>query len=189
MSFTVEKFATELGLPVDLLLEQLKSAGVNIAKAEDALSEEDKSSLLRYLQNSHGGEQKPKSKITLTRKQNTEIKKTDLDGRRRTIQVEVRKKRTIVKPESESPQPVEAKSSKPTPVVDENQRILREDEAKRQAALAEAQASDVKVNQDKKEKDKKEKEIIEKHRNNKKCKKINRKNENKMNIKKNKKTM
>ena len=154
MSFTVEKFATELGLPVDLLLEQLKSAGVNIAKAEDVLSEEDKSSLLRYLQNSHGGEQKPKSKITLTRKQNTEIKKTDLDGRRRTIQVEVRKKRTIVKPESESPQPVEAKSSKPTPVVDENQRILREDEAKRQAALAEAQASDVKVNQDKKEKDK-----------------------------------
>jgi len=93
MSFTVEKFATELGLPVDLLLEQLKSAGVNIAKAEDALSEEDKSSLLRYLQNSHGGEQKPKSKITLTRKQNTEIKKTDLDGRRRTIQVEVRKKK------------------------------------------------------------------------------------------------
>ena len=37
MSFTVEKFATELGLPVDLLLEQLKSAGVNIAKAEDAI--------------------------------------------------------------------------------------------------------------------------------------------------------
>ena len=62
MSFTVEKFATELGLPVELLLEQLKSAGVDIAKSDDALSEEDKSSLLRYLQNSHGGEQKPKAK-------------------------------------------------------------------------------------------------------------------------------
>ena len=155
MSFTVEKFATELGLPVELLLEQLKSAGVDIAKADDALSEEDKSSLLRYLQNSHGGEQKPKAKITLTRKQNTEIKKTDLDGRRRTIQVEVRKKRTIVKPETETIKPVEKKSVQTTPVVDENQRILREDEAKRQAALAEAQATDVKVNQDKKDNAKK----------------------------------
>ena len=130
MSFTVEKFATELGLPVELLLEQLKSAGVDIAKSDDALSEEDKSLLLRYLQNSHGGEQKPKAKITLTRKQNTEIKKTDLDGRRRTIQVEVRKKRTIVKPETETIKPVEKKSVQTTPVVDENQRILREDEAK-----------------------------------------------------------
>ena len=155
MSFTVEKFATELGLPVELLLEQLKSAGVDIAKSDDALSEEDKSSLLRYLQNSHGGEQKPKAKITLTRKQNTEIKKTDLDGRRRTIQVEVRKKRTIVKPETETIKPVEKKSVQTTPVVDENQRILREDEAKRQAALAEAQATDVKVNQDKKDNAKK----------------------------------
>ena len=39
---TVEKFATELGLPIDLLLEQLKSAGVNKAVASDELIEADK---------------------------------------------------------------------------------------------------------------------------------------------------
>lgn len=156
MSFTVEKFASELGLPVGLLLEQLKSAGVKISKADDSLSEEDKSSLLSYLQNSHGGDQKPKSKITLTRKQNTEIKKTDLDGRRRTIQVEVRKKRTIVKPNAEVEKPIKEKSSTPKPVVDENQRILRENEAKRHEALAEAQAADLKDTKD--TKDKKEEE-------------------------------
>ena len=44
---------------------------------------------------------KPKSKITLTRKQSTEIRKTDSEGRARTIQVEVRKKRTLVKPDQE----------------------------------------------------------------------------------------
>ena len=63
MSFTVEKFANELGLPVDLLLDQLKSAGVKIAKPEDLLSEDDKSSLLEYLRSMRGGDQKPKSKI------------------------------------------------------------------------------------------------------------------------------
>ena len=45
------------------------------------------------------GYQSQSLKITLTRKQNTEIRKTDSEGRARTIQVEVRKKRTIVKPE------------------------------------------------------------------------------------------
>jgi len=74
---TVEKFATELGLPIDLLLEQLKSAGVNKVTASDELIEADKAALLSFLRNSHGGDQKPKSKITLTRKQSTEIRKTD----------------------------------------------------------------------------------------------------------------
>ena len=98
---TVEKFATELGLPIDLLLEQLKSAGVNKAVASDELIEADKTALLNFLRTSHGEDQKPKSKITLTRKQSTEIRKTDSEGRARTIQVEVRKKRTIVRPDQE----------------------------------------------------------------------------------------
>ena len=95
----VEEFATELGLPVDLLLEQLKSSGVNKSSASDELKEEDKSSLLAYLRSEHGASLRPKSKITLTRKQNTQIRKTDSEGRARTIQVEVRKKRTVVKPD------------------------------------------------------------------------------------------
>jgi len=72
---TVTRFAEELGLPVDLLIEQLKSAGVNKSAAEDSLTEVDKSALLDYLRKEHGQSQAPKNKITLTHKQNKEIKK------------------------------------------------------------------------------------------------------------------
>jgi translation initiation factor IF-2 len=93
---SVAQFAGELGLPAELLLEQLKGAGVNKAAPEDKLTEEDKSSLLEYLRKEHGA-QAPKNKITLTRKHVTEIKKSDSTGRARTIQVEVRKKRVLVR--------------------------------------------------------------------------------------------
>ena len=94
---TVAQFAAELGLPTALLLEQLKSSGVVKSTVEDKLEEADKTALLEYLRKEHGVEQAPKSKITLTRKSNTEIKKTDSSGRARTIQVEVRKKRVLVR--------------------------------------------------------------------------------------------
>jgi len=96
---SVAEFASELGLPAELLLEQLKGAGVNKAAREDELTEQDKTSLLEYLRKEHGG-QAPKNKITLTRKQVTEIKKSDSTGKARTIQVEVRKKRVLVRRET-----------------------------------------------------------------------------------------
>jgi translation initiation factor IF-2 len=74
---TVAQFAAELGLPTALLLEQLKSAGVNKAAVEDKLDEADKTALLDFLRKEHGAATAPKSKITLVRKQSTEIKKTD----------------------------------------------------------------------------------------------------------------
>jgi translation initiation factor IF-2 len=95
---SVLQFASELGLPAELLLEQLKSAGVNKVTSSDQLTEADKTLLLEYLRKEHGA-QAPKNKITLTRKQNTEIKKTDSTGKARTIQVEVRKKRVLVRNE------------------------------------------------------------------------------------------
>jgi translation initiation factor IF-2 len=93
----VEQFARELKLSPDLLLEQLKAAGVHKAATEDAVTETDKTQLLDYLRKMHGAEEPPKTKITLTRKQTSEIKKADSTGKSRTIQVEVRKKRTYVK--------------------------------------------------------------------------------------------
>ena len=98
---TVAQFAAELGLPVALLLDQLKSAGVVKSAVGDNLEEADKSALLDYLRKEHGAEQAPKNKITLTRKSNTEIRKTDSSGRARTIQVEVRKKRVLVRNEEQ----------------------------------------------------------------------------------------
>lgn len=91
---TVEQFAGELKLPTALLLEQLKSAGVQKTNANDLLSEGDKTALLDHLRKEHGT-LAPKNKITLTRKSSTEIRKTDNSGKARTIQVEVRKKRVL----------------------------------------------------------------------------------------------
>ncbi|MCZ4305242.1 translation initiation factor IF-2 [Zoogloeaceae bacterium G21618-S1] len=93
---TVTQFAGELKMPAALLLEQLNKAGVSIADVNGQLTEQDKNKLLDYLRRSHG-EDKTKSKITLTRKETSEIKATDSTGRARTVQVEVRKKRVFVK--------------------------------------------------------------------------------------------
>ncbi|MDX9716844.1 MAG: translation initiation factor IF-2 [Thauera sp.] len=93
---SVTQFAGELKMPAVALLEQLKRAGVEKTGAADLLTEQDKAKLLEFLRRSHGDTQ-PKGKITLTRKETTEIRATDSTGRARTVQVEVRKKRTFVK--------------------------------------------------------------------------------------------
>src|SRR5574343_1511765 len=92
---TVSQFAIELKMPVSALLEQLGKAGVGKSGNDDVLTDQDKTKLLDYLRRSHGDESK--TKITLTRKQTSEIKATDAHGRARTVQVEVRKKRVLVK--------------------------------------------------------------------------------------------
>ena len=94
----VEQFAQELKLPPQLLLEQLKAAGVSKSDVVDPVTEADKAHLLDYLRKMHGGgTETGKTKITITRKQTGEIRKTDSTGKSRTIQVEVRKSRTYVK--------------------------------------------------------------------------------------------
>ena len=93
---SVTQFAGELKMPAAVLLEQLKRAGVEKSGPTELLTEQDKARLLEYLRRSHGDSQ-PKGKITLTRKQTSEIRATDSTGRARTVQVEVRKKRTFVK--------------------------------------------------------------------------------------------
>ncbi|HEY7987122.1 MAG TPA: translation initiation factor IF-2 [Methylophilaceae bacterium] len=112
---SVTQFASELNLPPQLLLEQLRAAGVNKVSPEDKLTEQDKSSLLEHLRKEHGAQQ-PKNKITLTRKQVTEIKQPDGAGRARTIQVEVKKKRVIVSPRAETAQVEVVAPPEPPPV-------------------------------------------------------------------------
>ena len=139
----VTQFAEELKLPVALLLEQLQAAGVKKKAGEDAITEQDKTRLLDYLREMHGNKEE-KKKITLTRKQTTEIKKADATGKARTIQVEVRKKRTFVKvdkPAEPAPEPVKPVAP-PAPIINEVEAKKREAEAKRQAELAARQAAD-----------------------------------------------
>ena len=173
---TVAQFAAELGLPTALLLEQLKSAGVVKSAVEDKLEETDKAALLEYLRKEHGAAQVPKNKITLTRKSSTEIKKTDSMGKARTIQVEVRKKRVLVRNENEAEVVVAEPIADTKPIVNEavidvnqadeviaeapttttlkkqvltpEQIAMREQEAKRHAALVAMQAEDTRKKQE-----------------------------------------
>ncbi len=139
-SNTVAQFAAELKVAPTLLLEQLRAAGVDKHGENDGLSEADKARLLDSLRRAHGGAAPEKRKITLTRKQTSEIKQADGTGRARTIQVEVRKKRTFVKRDAE----VEAETAPAAaaPVVDAAELRKREEEARRQAELAARQAAE-----------------------------------------------
>src|SRR5688572_965820 len=138
----VAQFAEKLKMPVSLLLEQLQAAGVRKKTAEDAITEQDMTRLLDYLQEVHGNKEE-KKKITLTRKQTTEIKKADATGKARTIQVEVRKKRTFVKVDKVEAPPEPAKPvAPPAPIIDESEAKKREAEARRQAELAARQAAE-----------------------------------------------
>ena len=115
-NMSVTQFAGELKMPAALLLEQLKRAGVEKSGAADLLTEQDKARLLDYLRRAHG-DTEPKGKITLTRKQTSEIRATDSTGRARTVQVEVRKKRTFVKRDEVVAEPAEDAVALEAPVA------------------------------------------------------------------------
>lgn len=141
-SNNVAQFATELKMPADLLLKQLNAAGVEKSSTDDQLSKEDKDKLLGHLRKVHGaaadGEKK---KITLTRKETTEIKQADSSGKSRTIQVEVRKKRTFVKRVDAAP--VQEVEHIKTSVIDEAEQARRDDEARHQAEFIARQEADL----------------------------------------------
>ncbi|MHB0983474.1 MAG: translation initiation factor IF-2 [Thiobacillus sp.] len=125
----VEQFAQELKLPPQLLLEQLKAAGVSKNDVVDSVTEADKAHLLDYLRKMHGGgAETGKTKITITRKQTGEIRKTDSTGKSRTIQVEVRKSRTYVKRDAAA-LGAEAQPAEPVPEVEVELAPLVEEQA------------------------------------------------------------
>jgi translation initiation factor IF-2 len=142
-SNTVAEFASELKKSPDTLLEQLHSAGVDKSAATDALTENDKQKLLSYLQASHGTVAGERKKITLVKKSTSEIKQADATGKARTIQVEVRKKRTFIKRDDE----VETTSIEPiepvAPFIDHAELAKREEEARSQAELLRRQEEEL----------------------------------------------
>jgi translation initiation factor IF-2 len=158
---SVSQFASELKVPPSVLLEQLRAAGVDKRAADDSLTEVDKSRLLEYLRKAHGSADS-KNKITLTRKQSSEIiKKSDTSGKARTIQVEVRKKRVFVKRDpadlvaaasaAEMPEeapPAVAPPAPPAPTIDAREREARQQEARRHEQLSELQAAELREKQE-----------------------------------------
>jgi len=146
-STTVAEFASELKKPTDTLLDQLKAAGVAKSSSSDVLTEGDKQKLLSHLQASHGTASPERKKITLVKKSTTEIKQADATGKARTIQVEVRKKRTFVKRDEDEVTEVQAApavaEAPAAPAIDHAELARREEEARRQAELIRRQEEEL----------------------------------------------
>ncbi|RLJ36481.1 translation initiation factor IF-2 [Acidovorax sp. 106] len=145
-SNTVAEFANELKKSPETLLDQLKAAGVSKAAPSDALTEPDKQKLLAYLQASHGTASGDRKKITMVKKSTSEIKQADATGKARTIQVEVRKKRTFIQRD----EGVESAAESAAPAVEEAvvssediELARREEEARRQAELIRRQETEL----------------------------------------------
>src|ERR1041384_4628613 len=96
---TVSQFAEVLKVPVDRLLVQLDQAGIKVSGPEDQISDDAKLELLTHLRRSHGSDEEGSAprKITLRRKTQSALKLASVQGRSRTVNVEVRQKRTYVK--------------------------------------------------------------------------------------------
>jgi translation initiation factor IF-2 len=142
-STTVAQLAAELNRPAAALLEQLQSAGVAKASTDDSVTESDKARLLDHLRTSHGTvASAERKKITLTRKSTSEIKQADSSGKARTIQVEVRKKRTFVKRDEAAPVDEAAAAES-----HEADLARREEEAQAEAQRLRAQEAELKEQQ------------------------------------------
>ena len=105
---TVKQLAEDVGAPVDRLLKQIVEAGLKARSENDSVSSDEKQQLLAYLRKTHGEADAEPRKITLKRKTTTTLKA----GKAKTVNVEVRKRRTYIKraelqPEAEAPKPEE----------------------------------------------------------------------------------
>jgi translation initiation factor IF-2 len=99
---TIAQFADVLKVPVDKLLAQLDEAGIKVGSSDDTISDDAKLELLTHLRRAHGQEEPTSGnaaprRITLKRKSQSELRLSGAQGRSRTVNVEVRKKRTYIK--------------------------------------------------------------------------------------------
>ena len=90
---TVKQLAADVGAPVDRLLRQMVEAGLKARSEADSVTSDEKQQLLTYLKKNHGESEAEPKKITLKRKTTTTLKA----GRTKTVNVEVRKRRTYIK--------------------------------------------------------------------------------------------
>ena len=155
MATTVKVLAKELKRTAPDLLEQLKAAGIEKGSEDDSITEKDKTVLLEHLQKEHGNaDTGNRKKITLIKRENSEIRQADSAGRTRTVQVEVRKKRVLVKagdkvaetPEVEvAPEKVATKVAPVKHAISEEELEKRAAEATRQAELLARQEAEMKA--------------------------------------------
>ncbi|WP_428851182.1 translation initiation factor IF-2 [Imbroritus primus] len=147
-STTVAQLAAELNRDAANLLEQLQAAGLGKASPEDTITESDKAQLLDHLKRAHGAPlDSSRKKITLTKRETSEIRQADSTGKTRTVQVEVRKKRVLMKRDDPTPAAAEPEDNAAA-VVDAAEQARREEEARRQSELLARQEADLKARQE-----------------------------------------
>jgi translation initiation factor IF-2 len=162
MATTVKVLAKELKRTAPDLLEQLKAAGIEKGSEDDSITEKDKTVLLEHLQKAHGSaDTGARKKITLIKRESSEIRQADSAGRTRTVQVEVRKKRVLVKAGDKAPEPAveeapakaAAKAAPAKPVISEEELEKRAAEATRQAELLARQEAEMKAAEEARQKE------------------------------------
>jgi translation initiation factor IF-2 len=158
---TIKELAQELKRTSADLLDQLKAAGINKDSEDAKITEKDKTVLLEHLQKEHGSaDTGARKKITLTKRETSEIRQADSTGKTRTVQIEVRKKRVLVKRGDEAAKveeaPVEEKPTKAAvkkPLLSEEELEKRAAEATRQAELLARQEAEMKAAEEKRQKE------------------------------------
>jgi translation initiation factor IF-2 len=157
---TVKVLAKELKRTAADLLEQLKAAGIDKGSEDDSITEKDKTALLEHLQKAHGNaDAGTRKKITLIKRESSEIRQADSAGRTRTVQVEVRKKRVLVKAGDKAPAVEEApaKAAAPEapakPILSAEELEKRAAEATRQAELLARQEAEMKAAEEARQKE------------------------------------
>ena len=157
---TVKVLAKELKRTAADLLDQLKAAGIDKGSEDDSITEKDKTALLEHLQKAHGNaEAGARKKITLIKRESSEIRQADSAGRTRTVQVEVRKKRVLVKAGDKAPAVEEApvKAASPEapakPILSAEELEKRAAEATRQAELLARQEAEMKAAEEARQKE------------------------------------
>ena len=152
---TVSQFAEQLKVPVERLLVQLEEAGIKVAGADSAISDDAKMELLTHLRRAHGRTEDAAAprKITLRRKSQGEIKVATAQGRARTVNIEVRQKKTYLNRSvlEDKARPAEEEPVEPAPPI-----APPPQETDAEAALREAQAREAEA----KEKQRKEEEAF-----------------------------
>ena len=136
---TVTQFAEVLKVPVPKLLTQLAEAGIHVDGPTSVINDDTKMELLSFLRRAHGkGEDAPKapSKITLNRKVQSEIKVGSALGKARTVNIEVRAKKTYIKRDT-----IEDEGSRKA--QEEADRLRAEEDAQRRVTEAAQEAERV----------------------------------------------
>ena len=160
---TVRELAEVVGIPVDRLLVQLGKSGLPHTDADQRLNEQDKAQLLGHLRQLHSGgeaESATPRKITLKRKSVNELKVSS-QGRKKTVTVEVRKRRTYVRtPEKQAAEPVAPADGDEAERMEAAKRALQ-DEAKRRHQELDEQ---LRAEEEKREREQSERERLEQER-------------------------